>query len=160
MSSLIKRFFLRLLALEPSPERRARSIALGIAIAFSPLLGIQTPVLFLLAFLLHLNSGVVFAVVYAVNNPWTMIPIIALDYAVGSFIMETILGIDLRPYDPAWADWVTTKLAYYLCVNKLCFWYYCIGGVLISIVLGVLTYIIIELIQQINAAQSEDNHTK
>lgn len=161
MAHRIKKLFSRILSIEPQPERRARSIAVGTAIALSPLLGIQTPVLFIVAFLCRLNAGVMFAVVYGINNPWTMIPIIALNYAVGDLLVGKLMGIDLRPYDPAWALWVTERISHYTGMTQLCFWYYCIGGAIVAIIGGCLMYMLIQTIQHVNAAhRREDHHAK
>lgn len=161
MAHRIQQFFLRILSIEPNREKRARSIAVGMAIALSPLLGIQTPALFAAAFLFRLNAGVVFAVVYAVNNPWTMVPIIIINYFLGEFLIGCLLGIDLRPYDPAWSVWVTEKIAHYTGMKQLCFWYYCIGGTIIALISGILTYVAIKTIQDITVAKPrEDNHPK
>jgi uncharacterized protein (DUF2062 family) len=157
MAYRIQQFFIRILSIEPNREKRARSIAVGMALAISPLLGIQTPVLFLVAFIFRLNSAVVFAVVYAINNPWSMVPIIIMNYFLGQLLVERALGIDLRPYDPAWSVWVTEKIAYYTGMSQLCFWYYCIGGAILAGISGILTYVAIKTVQDITVAHPREN---
>lgn len=143
MVNYFKKMMEKLAAKEPNPARLAWSISLGLFVAFSPYLGIQTILLFVLAFLFRLNGAVACIVLYAINNPWTMVPIAALDYLVGRWLLETVMGFNMEQYDPAWMGWVNQKLSgvtAYIGIEKLCFWCYFIGGNIIALLIMVACY--------------------
>jgi uncharacterized protein (DUF2062 family) len=75
----------RLLRLGESPERLALSLAIGVFVAFSPLFGLHTLLVILVAFLLRLNVPLAVAGAF-VNNPWTMVPMYAGALAVGLWV--------------------------------------------------------------------------
>ena len=76
----------RLLALDDTPERIALAFALGVFLAFSPLLGLHTVLGLIIAFALGLNRVAVLLGVW-VNNPSTMVPIyLAAAYVGGLFV--------------------------------------------------------------------------
>lgn len=77
----------KLLALEDTPERIAKAFALGVFLAFSPLIGLHMLLGFGLAFCCGLNR-VAFLLGLFINNPWTLIPI----YAAGTYIGGLIIG--------------------------------------------------------------------
>ncbi len=133
-----------ILAVEQSPEKLARALTLGLWIAFSPFLGLQTPLIFIIAPLMGLSSFIVFTTVYVVNNPWTMIPIIVLDYYVGYFIVEKWLGFNLHAYNPGFMTWVNEKLQRYLSsylgTAPLCFWCFICGGLVVSLIVASISY--------------------
>lgn len=144
MASYGKKFLDKILNAESSPIRLARSVSLGNFIAFSPFLGIQTLLIFGLGKLLRLNITVIFTVVYVVNNPWTMIPIAALDYSIGHWLTETVFKLDLMRYNPSWMAWVNNKIGYYLVqylgIAELCFWCFIIGGMVVASVISLASY--------------------
>jgi uncharacterized protein (DUF2062 family) len=83
----------RLLAIDDPPERTALAFAIGVSIAFSPLLGLHTILATLLAFLFRLNKVAIYAGTF-VNNPFlTLVPIILASYAVGAFILGRPLSL-------------------------------------------------------------------
>jgi hypothetical protein len=77
----------RLLALDDSPERIALAFAIGVFLAFSPLLGLHTFLGLTIAFAFGLNRPAILIGVF-VNNPWTLVPI----YALGTYIGGHVLG--------------------------------------------------------------------
>ncbi len=139
-----KKVLNRILALEASPQKLARAVALGFYIAFSPFLGVQTILIFILSWIFRVKVKVVFTIVYLVNNPWSMIPIAALDYIFGQWLVEKVLGLDLLRYNPSWMEWVNKKIGYYLVsylgIEELCFWCFMIGGNLIALMVGFIAY--------------------
>lgn len=147
MPSIKERFLKKLIEKQLSPQKVAWSGAVGVYLAFSPFLGIQTILVFVLAFLLRANGPIVFTVLYTINNPWTMIPIVLLDYFVGSWFLQ-LIGLDLTMYDPSWMEWLNAKLipyiGPYLGVKKLSLWTYLIGGHLIAIPLACVSYPVIK----------------
>lgn len=143
MSKYTTKFMQRLVKSEPNSTRLAWSITLGLFLAFSPYLGFQTILVFVLSFLFHANSAVVFTVLYTVNNPWTMIPIAAFDYIFGHWLTESVLKFDLLRYNPSWMHWVNSKLSgltHYLGIEKLCFWCFFIGGNILALAIALLSY--------------------
>ncbi len=92
------RYLRRLLALDDTPERIALAFALGVFLAFSPLLGLHTVLGLTLAFVFGLNRVAVLLGVW-VNNPWTLVPI----YAAAAYIGGVLFGFPspqtLPPFD-------------------------------------------------------------
>ncbi|MCL5436544.1 MAG: DUF2062 domain-containing protein [Candidatus Dependentiae bacterium] len=143
MATVKERFVNKIMEKKLSPRHVAWSGALGAYLAFSPFLGVQTILVFVLAFIMRANAAIAFTVLYTVNNPWTMIPIVVLDYVVGGAFLK-LFGVSLCAYDPSWMGWLNDKLipyiGPYLGVKKLCFWTYVIGGNLIAIPAACLAY--------------------
>jgi len=76
----------RLLALDDTPERIALAFAVGVFLAFSPLLGLHTIIGVGIAFFFGLNRVAVLLGVF-INNPWTLVPIYtAATYLGGMFV--------------------------------------------------------------------------
>jgi uncharacterized protein (DUF2062 family) len=88
----------RLLALDDTPERIALAFALGVFLAFSPLLGLHTLLGLTLAFIFGLNRVAVLLGVW-VNNPWTLVPIYAAATYVGGFLFGFPSAHTLPPFD-------------------------------------------------------------
>jgi uncharacterized protein (DUF2062 family) len=86
----------RLLMLEDTPERIARAFALGVFLAFSPLIGLHVLLGFTLPFIFQLNR-LAFLLGVFINNPWTLVPI----YAAGTYLGSLILGFPAGPALPA-----------------------------------------------------------
>src|SRR5262245_52879944 len=74
MVGKVKQQLRQLLHLDDTPHRIAVAFALGVFIAFSPLIGLHTAMVFLFASLLRLNTIAVL-VGSLLNNPWTFGPI-------------------------------------------------------------------------------------
>jgi uncharacterized protein (DUF2062 family) len=144
MKTYLSAVIQKIMAMEKSPYKLARSLVLGIWIAWSPFLGIQTWLVFLLGWPLHLNVAVVFATLYLVNNPWTMIPLAVVDYTVGRWLMQKLFGISLIRYNPGWMSWVNTKLQKYLSayvyVQEISLWEFIIGGLIVSSLVSLIAY--------------------
>jgi uncharacterized protein len=84
----IKNAFRRLIVLNETPERIALAFALGVFIAFSPLIGFHTVLGLLASFIFGLNR---FAILLGllINNPYTLIPI----YAAGTWVGGLFVGL-------------------------------------------------------------------
>lgn len=70
----IKQQFRQLLHLDDTPHRIAVAFALGVYIAFSPLIGLHTAMVFLFAWLFRLNT-IALLLGSLLNNPWTFGPL-------------------------------------------------------------------------------------
>jgi uncharacterized protein (DUF2062 family) len=95
-----------LLQVEDAPSRVAAAFALGLFIAFFPILGIHTGLALLIALTFRLNKVAILLGAW-VNNPWTLTPM----YTAG-----TLLGCALLRRSPASLeaiDWSLTGRAFY-----------------------------------------------
>jgi uncharacterized protein len=88
MSGRLNRALQVLLRLGDPPHRTALAFAVGVWIAFCPLLGAHTALALLLAFLFKLNRVTVLLGAY-VNNPWTLVPL----FMAGTFLGCLVLGM-------------------------------------------------------------------
>lgn len=86
--SAIRRWAERLLHIHDTPERTARAFAIGVAIGFSPFLGLHTAIGLALAFALNLNRVAVLIGMW-INLPWFIAPFYALATAFGAWILRT-----------------------------------------------------------------------
>ncbi len=77
-----------LLLLDDTPHRIALAFAIGIWIAFSPLLGIHTGMALAIAFLFRLSRAAMLFGAYF-NNPWTIAPM----YTAGTMLGSWMLGV-------------------------------------------------------------------
>jgi uncharacterized protein len=80
------RYLQKLVTLDDSPHRIALGFAVGVFLAFSPLLGLHTVLGLVIAFAFGLNRVAVLVGVF-VNNPWTLFPIYALATYVGGLFV-------------------------------------------------------------------------
>lgn len=76
----------KLVTLDDSPHRIALGFAVGVFLAFTPLLGLHTVLGLLIAFAFGLNRVAVLVGVF-VNNPWTLFPIYGLATYVGGLFV-------------------------------------------------------------------------
>jgi uncharacterized protein (DUF2062 family) len=89
-------FFKKLLTLEDTPERIAKAFALGVFLAFSPLIGLHIVLGFGLAFFCGLNRFAMLLGLF-INNPWTLVPI----YAAGTYLGGLLIGFPPMPALPS-----------------------------------------------------------
>lgn len=134
----------RLFDIEAHPQRRAFSVAVGVFLAISPLIGLQTLLAVAASFFARTNIAVVLLVNYTISNPWTMLPLLAFDYVVGEFLMHKVIGINLVAYNPTWMTWIEDKVGPYfastLGVVEIDFWSFMIGGTLFAACCAVVSY--------------------
>ncbi len=95
-----------LLQLEGSPSRVAAAFALGVFIAFFPLLGIHTVLAIGLAVVFRLNKVAILAGAWT-NNPWTLAPM----YTAGTLLGCTLTGVS--PGTLGAVDWKLHGRAFY-----------------------------------------------
>jgi len=91
---------------EDSPSRVALAFALGIFIAFFPILGIHTGMAIAIALAFRLNK-VALLVGAWVNNPWTVAPM----YSAGTLLGCFVLGVS--PASLGAVDWGLGGRAFY-----------------------------------------------
>lgn len=85
MVAKVKNKFKELLHLSDSPRKIALAFAIGVFIAFSPILGFHTIMVLLAAWLFRLNPVALFAGAF-VNNPWTFTPLYGLCLWFGVYL--------------------------------------------------------------------------
>lgn len=71
---------------ELSPEQVAWSFALGLSIAWNPLLGLHTGMVFLFCVIFRRLHRPLMIMAMLVNNPWTMVPIATASTWVGNLV--------------------------------------------------------------------------
>jgi len=122
------------------PQRLSRSFCLGAYIAFSPFIGFHTLLVFTCAWLLSLDIAAMFAATWLINNPWTMIPVYALDYNVGHLVLRTVCGPEVIALNPNWAQSASEFLGKCFGTNGLSVWAFIVGGNLIGLSVAVMLY--------------------
>jgi uncharacterized protein (DUF2062 family) len=91
---------------EDAPARVALAFAIGVWIAFFPILGIHTGLALAIAFLFRLNRVAILAGAW-LNNPWTLAPM----YMAGTILGCGLLGISTEGLDSI--DWSLHGWAFY-----------------------------------------------
>jgi uncharacterized protein (DUF2062 family) len=99
MRKKVAHFIKHFLALDDTPERIAKAFALGVFLAFSPLIGLHAFLGLTLPFFFGLNRFALLLGVF-INNPWTLIPI----YAAGTYLGGLLVGFPPRPMLPSF-EW-------------------------------------------------------
>lgn len=135
----------RIIKIEHSSARLIASCCTGIFIACSPLLGVQTIAALGISWLLRLNGVVVFLVLFTINNPFTMVPLIVINYFIGYILFEYILHCPLTHMPVPFLGRLNTYLA--SCIDPLiaplnfCIYYYIIGGFVCAGISVAITYL-------------------
>ena len=91
--SKLKSGIKHILHLDEPPHELAKSFAVGVLVAFSPLLGLHTIIILLLAWALRLNKVVALSGTF-INNPWT-IPVVYIGPTWITVIAMRYLGFDV-----------------------------------------------------------------
>lgn len=140
----IKNFFNRIIPPEVSIKKLSLSFSTGVFIAFSPFIGVHTLMIIIVCWVTGLNLAVTLATSYLINNPWTVLPIMAADYIFGHWLFTKVFNLDLSNYDPAWMEFVNNHigkyLQQYLGLEKLCLWHFVIGGHILALILALISY--------------------
>ena len=94
--SALERWTEKLLHVHDTPERTAAAFAMGVAIGFSPFLGLHTAIGLALAFALNLNRVAALIGIY-LHLPWFMGPYYAAGTALGAWITGARMPPDFLP---------------------------------------------------------------
>jgi len=130
------------LQLEDTPHRVALAFAIGIFIAFFPILGIHTALALLIAFAFRLNKVAILTGAW-VNNPWTLAPM----YVAGTIVGCQIFGVSAEGLSEV--DWSLHGRPFYealfetvrpLVVPFL------VGNLILGVVGGVLAYFVLRTV--------------
>ena len=121
---------------EDSPTRVAAAFALGVFIAFFPLLGIHTALALGLAIAFRLNKVAILAGAWT-NNPWTLAPM----YTAGTLLGCTLTGVS--PGTLGAVDWKLHGRAFYQSLAagfRPLILPYVLGNLLLGTVLALITF--------------------
>lgn len=130
--SKVKEQARRVLGLNDTPHRIALAFALGVFIAFSPLLGLHFILAIILAWLFGLNRvAVLFGAL--VNNPWTFTPIT---------ISSTWFGIELccKAYEIPPINWENITFSNMAGQLKSYFFPFVLGSTLLGLLFSIVAY--------------------
>lgn len=144
MIKKIKKLILKVLLQEPSSHKLALSVSLGVFIAVSPFIGFHTIMGIALSLIFKVNMPLTISIIYIINNPWSMIPILMADYAFGHWLFSKILKLNLIDYNPRFMNFINENSKYYLekyiGIEGLSFWEFILGGTILAIIAGLIAY--------------------
>lgn len=139
IATRIKFLVERLVAQEQSPHKLALTCAIGAFIGISPFVGFHTVMTFVIAWMFSLNIGILFAVSMSIHNPWTMMPVYALDHVFGQWLLN-FCGIDYMLWEPAWVESCNLFLKTHTGISGLSFTAFFIGGNVLALGASFLVY--------------------
>jgi uncharacterized protein len=128
-----------LFTIEGSPSRIAFAFALGVNLAFFPILGVHTWLALGLAIVLRLNKVAILIGVWT-NNPWTVGPMLTAGTLVGC----TLTGIS--PATLARVDWSLRGAAFHeslIAGFRPLVLPYILGNLVLGLVAGALTFVLL-----------------
>ncbi len=128
MSSRFRRAAQLLLHIDEPPQRTALAFAIGVLIAFSPILGLHTLLALAIAFVFRLNRVAILIGAY-INNPWTMGPL----YLAGTGVGCALLGVSAHELEQI--EWSLTGLMPYL-------WPFVVGNLVLGVAAGSVSYVL------------------
>lgn len=135
---------------ERSPHKLALSCSIGTFIAFNPLIGMHTVITVFFAWLLRLNFAVTFAISNLINNPFTMIPIYAINNVFGDWLLNVIFNIDSKLYNPSSLNWLN-QTVFPAGLPGLSLFGFLIGGHLLGLCFSVILYpILLVIFRELN----------
>lgn len=121
-----------------TPKGLAASASLGVYIALSPFPGAHTIMMLIAKWLWGLHFPTLF-IFTSINNPWTMIPMFSLDYVFGYWLIHKFIG-----WEPTW----TVSLAKLFGSGTVCLWSFFIGGNILGIAAGLISYPLLHMFFQ------------
>jgi uncharacterized protein len=129
----------RIIAHERSPRRLALTCAVGIYIGISPLVGLHTAMVFIFGWMFALSIPVLFTVSVMIHNPWTMMPVYAIDHLFGKWLFS-IFNIDSLQWDPVWMESCNLFLNKHTGIAGLSLSAFLVGGNVLAIGMSVMMY--------------------
>ena len=159
--------FKSLLALEGTPQAKAKAFAIGVFIAFTPTYGLHTATAILASWIFGLPFSIIL-LGSLVNNPWTFFPIYGASYIIG----ELILSIFPQCYSPtpfcilahrlkslSWREWFSQAPLLILKEGIPLI----VGSLFLGVILALLTYVVVLRMlkfREIEQEGSHEQHTK
>jgi uncharacterized protein (DUF2062 family) len=132
-----------LLRVEEPPHRTALAFAVGVWVAFFPILGIHTGLALAIAFLFKLNRVAVLLGTW-VNNPWTIAPMLTAGTLIGCALTGVSPGglSDIDWHAIHQGSWIQTIERFIEAVRPF-FWPYCLGNMLLGTATAVAAYFLL-----------------
>jgi uncharacterized protein (DUF2062 family) len=138
----LRQAFRLLLHVDDTPHRVALAFAIGVFIAFFPIIGIHTAMALAIAFLFRLNRVAILAG-SLVNNPWTLAPL----FMAGTVVGCVLLGVSSSALGSVewgrhgWASYETLAATLRPLLLP-----YLIGNLALGVAGGVVSYFLLRLI--------------
>jgi uncharacterized protein len=129
----------RMITYERSPRRLALTCALGIYIGISPFVGFHTAMVFIFGWCFALSIPVLFMVSAMIHNPWTMMPVYAVDHLFGKWLFA-LLNIDYLQWDPTWVESCNLFLQKHTGIAGLSLSAFLIGGNVLALSASLMLY--------------------
>lgn len=120
---------------DDSPHRVALAFAIGVFLAFFPVMGIHTILALTIAWVGRFSAPVLIAGTF-VNNPWTIAPIYG-----GSFWFGLILTGSSPPFLRQ-IDWKEMEITAIWDALKPVLWPFCVGTIVSGVITGLVAYFI------------------
>jgi len=102
---------------EKTPGEVALSFAIGLSIAWNPMIGLHTVLVIVICMLSkRLHRPLILATIF-VNNPWTLVPMATASAYVGNILLGRGLNLDLKSiawHSLGWRSFVTRAGAAHL----------------------------------------------
>jgi uncharacterized protein (DUF2062 family) len=145
--SRLRGFLEVLFHLEDTPHRIALAFAIGVWIAFFPLLGSHTLIALGVGFLFRLSRAALLIGAY-VTNPWTLAPLFFAGTAVGCWL----LGVPLDHIQQVYQAFVARE-GVGLTALEVFLWPFIVGNLFVGTVLGTAAYFVVRPILERRAAR-------
>jgi hypothetical protein len=114
-----------------TPERVALSFAIGLAVAFSPFIGLHTCITIAICIVFNTLHRPLMLLTCYINNPWTILPVASVSVLVGNWLMG--YGIHLNVDH---INWHTIGLHSFTTQEGLSSMYLTLKPVLVPYLLG------------------------
>ena len=148
-SSLYRRFSFfivhRILHTDDTPGRIARGLAIGIFVAWLPLIGLQMLIILGLSFILRANKLVGLPAAW-ISNPFTLVPVYYPSYLLGSAILGSGV-ISIQDFEHRFGDIFLSALSWPARLEELAsliftdfFYPTLIGSIPIGLIIAVACY--------------------
>jgi len=132
------------LFLEGSPKQKAKSVAFGVFIAFTPTYGLHTITAFFFSWIFRLRFSLVLLSSW-VNNPWTLVPIYVSSYVVGKMLLlpfhisySKSFVSQIRTLS-SWQVWGLNTPKMFITIGLP----FLVGSLFLGIFLGIISYIVV-----------------
>jgi uncharacterized protein (DUF2062 family) len=135
-----KSLFRKFMDLDDSPDKIALSFAIGVFIAFSPLLGTHLILVFLIILVFRV-SKVAILTGALINNPWTIVPM----YTAGTFLGFIILHQPLAEF-PKFSLSDFSSLPDFFDKFKKILYPYLIGCTALGLIVAIIGFFIVRFI--------------
>ncbi len=128
---LLRYFYIRFLRMQGSPQAIARGIAAGVFAGSFPLLGFQTIIGVAIAALVRGNKIMAAAGTW-ISNPLTYVPIFALNFKVGCWLLRLPNDIVIPPATAGMEEWMSMGMSATAALM--------VGSCIVGIVAGLAAY--------------------